>query len=85
MDDLRHPNCRKCVLDVTSDEQVNSVVSKLIEDEGHIDLLINNAGMPAAGLFHPPHESRIHLLLLARIADGLYSWACYRSIDRLDH
>lgn len=58
MNDLHHPNCRKCVLDVMSDEQANAVVAKIIEDEGHIDLLINNAGMPAAGLCHPPPQSR---------------------------
>ena len=35
-------------LDVTSDESVDAAVQKLIQREGHIDLLINNAGFGVA-------------------------------------
>ncbi|KIJ45842.1 hypothetical protein M422DRAFT_226905 [Sphaerobolus stellatus SS14] len=46
---LDHPNAKILALDVTSDEQVTSVVEKIINDHGHIDLLINNAGVLAPG------------------------------------
>jgi len=35
-------------LDVTSDESVNAAVQRLIQREGHIDLLVNNAGFGVA-------------------------------------
>ncbi len=35
-------------LDVTSDESVDAAVQKLIQREGHIDLLVNNAGFGVA-------------------------------------
>ncbi|KAJ7174129.1 oxidoreductase [Mycena crocata] len=48
-DDLEHPNIKRLVLDVRSDAQVNSVVSTAVAESGHIDLLINNAGVITAG------------------------------------
>jgi len=46
---LDHPNIKRLVLDVTSDSQVSSAVSTAIAESGHIDLLINNAGVITAG------------------------------------
>lgn len=54
MDDLRHPNIRKHVCDVTKDQQVESVVSKIMVEEKRVDLLINNAGIPGVGVFTFP-------------------------------
>lgn len=36
-------------LDVTSDESVASVVKEVIDRFGHIDVLVNNAGVGATG------------------------------------
>ncbi|KAJ6586407.1 NAD-P-binding protein [Mycena vulgaris] len=46
---LDHPLIKRLTLDVTSDAHVNSVVATIMNDEGHIDLLINNAGVFAPG------------------------------------
>ncbi|KAF7796926.1 hypothetical protein EIP86_008111 [Pleurotus ostreatoroseus] len=46
---LTHPNFKKFVLDVTDDQQVQSVVATIISIEGHIDMVINNAGILAPG------------------------------------
>ena len=49
MDTLQHPNIEKVTLDVLSDEQVTSVVKNIIEKDGQIDVLVNNAGVNCAG------------------------------------
>ncbi|KAJ7652811.1 NAD-P-binding protein [Mycena polygramma] len=46
---LVHPNIKRLALDVTDDSQVQSVVVNVIQDSGHIDLLVNNAGILAPG------------------------------------
>ncbi|KAI0095212.1 oxidoreductase [Irpex rosettiformis] len=46
---FQHPNIEKLTLDVLSDEQVTSVVKTIIENEGQIDVLVNNAGVNCAG------------------------------------
>jgi 1-acylglycerone phosphate reductase len=38
-------NIHRLALDVNSDEAVASVVSTIIEREGRIDMLLNNAGV----------------------------------------
>ncbi|KAI0756319.1 NAD-P-binding protein [Daedaleopsis nitida] len=45
MDELKHENIHKFPLDVTKDESVKEVVRAVIEKEGQIDVLYNNAGM----------------------------------------
>lgn len=46
-----NPNVEKLALDVLSDEQVKAVVQTVIENEGRIDVLVNNAGVNCAGWF----------------------------------
>lgn len=46
---LDHPQAIILDLDVTNDSAVLEVVQKIIDDEGQIDLLINNAGVLAPG------------------------------------
>ena len=42
-------------LDVTDDESVRAAAARLTEEVGHLDVLINNAGIP--GGFRPPAET----------------------------
>ncbi|KZT30875.1 oxidoreductase [Neolentinus lepideus HHB14362 ss-1] len=49
MDDFRHPLIQVLAMDVTSDEDVQSTVQKLIGAEGQIDILVNNAGHSCIG------------------------------------
>ncbi|KAJ7157759.1 oxidoreductase [Mycena filopes] len=46
---LTHPNIKRLALDVKDDASVNKAVATAIEESGHIDLLINNAGLFAVG------------------------------------
>ncbi|TFY83358.1 hypothetical protein EWM64_g643 [Hericium alpestre] len=46
---LQHPHVKKFTLDVTDDEQIRSVVQTIIEEDGRLDMLINNAGVLAPG------------------------------------
>ncbi|KAJ6466071.1 NAD-binding protein [Mycena vitilis] len=49
MQSLVHPNIKRLALDVRNDSEVKSVVAAAIAEFGHVDLLINNAGIFAAG------------------------------------
>ncbi|KAF8519345.1 NAD-P-binding protein [Hysterangium stoloniferum] len=51
MTDLEHPNVKKAILDVTKNEHAEKVIESIMEDEGQIDMLINNAGTLAPGKF----------------------------------
>jgi NAD(P)-dependent dehydrogenase (short-subunit alcohol dehydrogenase family) len=44
-----HPNLRYEVLDVTDLSTIQQVVSRIIKREGHLDVLINNAGYALGG------------------------------------
>jgi NAD(P)-dependent dehydrogenase (short-subunit alcohol dehydrogenase family) len=46
---LTHPNIKRLALDVKDNTSVNKAVATAIEESGHIDLLINNAGLFALG------------------------------------
>ncbi|KAI7857551.1 hypothetical protein BDC45DRAFT_500109 [Circinella umbellata] len=41
--------CEKLALDVTDQQSVDSTVQRVIDEAGHIDILINNAGAPGVG------------------------------------
>jgi NAD(P)-dependent dehydrogenase (short-subunit alcohol dehydrogenase family) len=47
--------CRFVQLDVTDDRSVGAAAGELQAQEGHLDVLVNNAGIP--GLFKPPVET----------------------------
>ena len=50
MSGLEHPNIRRHVLDVTSDENVEALVKVILDNESKIDILVNNAGMNLGGM-----------------------------------
>ena len=57
---LAEAGCTTTALDVTDDEQVTDVVGRLIETEGRIDCLVNNAGYGQAGAVEDVPLDRIH-------------------------
>lgn len=46
---LARAGCRSAALDVTDDEQVERVVERVVDRDGRIDCLVNNAGFGQAG------------------------------------
>lgn len=49
MNALANPNIEKLALDVTSDDNVQSVVKTIIERESRVDIVVNNAGSNCPG------------------------------------
>lgn len=49
MSALNHPNARKLVVDVTSDESVKAAVDQVYEETDGIDILVSNAGFSWIG------------------------------------
>ncbi|TFY50172.1 hypothetical protein EVJ58_g11156, partial [Rhodofomes roseus] len=49
MEGFKQPNIERLALDVTNDANVNEVVASVIEREGRIDIVINNAGSMCHG------------------------------------
>ncbi|KAF9056580.1 oxidoreductase [Panaeolus papilionaceus] len=47
--DFADSNIEKLSLDVTSDESVQKALAEIVEKEGKIDIVVNNAGVIAAG------------------------------------
>jgi NAD(P)-dependent dehydrogenase (short-subunit alcohol dehydrogenase family) len=54
--DFSHKSIEKLALDVTSDESVQNVLNFIVEKEGKIDVVVNNAGVSAPGVFGAPSE-----------------------------
>jgi len=52
MDGFKHPVERRA-MDVTSDDEVRLVVQSILEEQGKIDIVVNNAGALAIGLSKP--------------------------------
>ncbi|EPT06184.1 NAD-binding protein, partial [Fomitopsis schrenkii] len=49
MEGLTQPNIERLALDVTNDANVKEVVTTIIDREGRIDIVVNNAGAPCHG------------------------------------
>jgi NADP-dependent 3-hydroxy acid dehydrogenase YdfG len=49
MGDFGNPNVRKLALDVTSDQNVQGAVQEILNKEGKIDIVVNNAGAICPG------------------------------------
>ena len=49
---LTQDNVQKLVLDVTNNENIQDVVKTVIEREGKIDALVNNAGVLCTSVYN---------------------------------
>lgn len=49
MASLTHANIEHLRMDVTDDNSVNSAIEEVIQKEGRIDMLVNNAGVICSG------------------------------------
>ena len=49
MTGLEHERVRKLTLDVNDDENVHEIVRTVVDEEGRIDVLVNNAGVLCVG------------------------------------
>jgi len=52
--------CETASLDVTDDEQVSQVVSRVVEESGRLDCLVNNAGYGQFGPIEDVPVERVH-------------------------
>jgi len=73
--DFQDPDIQKLSLDVTSDEAVQRVVEDIMEREGRIDVVVNNAGALCLGMAYSANS--IHVTYFAARHLGLI----YRSIN----
>lgn len=51
MDGFSHPMISKLLLDVTDEAQAAEVIQTIVEREGRIDVLVNNAGALHVGVY----------------------------------
>ena len=49
MESFSHPSIETLAMDVRSDEEVQRTISKILEREGRIDVVVNNAGILGIG------------------------------------
>lgn len=73
MNDMRSEKIIPIALDLTEDASIKSCVDKILKQEGHIDVLVNNAGYGSYGAIEdvPPEEARrqfdVNVFGLARL------------------
>ena len=73
MADLADKGMKVIKMDITKEEEVKAAVNKIIKEQGHIDVLFNNAGMGVYGsvedvtLTDARHEFEVNLFGLARL------------------
>jgi NAD(P)-dependent dehydrogenase (short-subunit alcohol dehydrogenase family) len=48
--DFQDPGIRKVELDVTSEDAIQRVIQQIMESEGQIDVVVNNAGFVCPGI-----------------------------------
>ena len=58
---MEHPSIKYLACDVRDRSQIQSVVNQIIEQEGRIDVLVNNAGMGIGGALELATEEEIDL------------------------
>jgi 1-acylglycerone phosphate reductase len=51
--DFSNESIEKLALDVTSDESVHNVLNFILDKEGKIDVVVNNAGVSTPGIYSP--------------------------------
>lgn len=77
MKSLEAKGAKLLSMDVTSDEQVNSGVTEIIENEGRIDGLVNNAGYGGYGMIESvdleeaEYQLQVNVIGLARVTKAV--------------
>jgi 1-acylglycerone phosphate reductase len=68
MNGFSDPNIEKMSLDVTSDDDVQRVVRDILEIEGRIDVVVNNAGILAIGVYiiQIPDDAMVQYSIIRR-------------------
>jgi NAD(P)-dependent dehydrogenase (short-subunit alcohol dehydrogenase family) len=56
MDGFKDLTIEKLALDVTSDEDIDRVIKTILDAEGRIDIVVNNAGIMGIGKFVPADD-----------------------------
>ncbi|TFK36918.1 oxidoreductase [Crucibulum laeve] len=60
--DFKHPNIDKIAIDVTNDDSVQNGIEHIVQAEGHLDVVVNNAGVITAGpLIDQPLDAVKHV------------------------
>ena len=67
--DFQDPSIQKFALDVTSDDAIQGVVHGIVEREGKIDVVVNNAGFFCPGMANPINYLFCYLSLNGRSLD----------------
>lgn len=57
---LERAGCRTAALDVTDGDQVDAVVSRVVDRDGRVDCLVNNAGYGQAGAVEEVPIEKVH-------------------------
>jgi NADP-dependent 3-hydroxy acid dehydrogenase YdfG len=57
MEGFQNLSIEKLALDVTSDEDVERVIKTILDAEGKIDIVVNNAGVMGLSTFALEHQS----------------------------
>jgi NAD(P)-dependent dehydrogenase (short-subunit alcohol dehydrogenase family) len=55
-----HPRITRYPLDVTNETQARDTIRTVIDDLGHLDVLVNNAGIGVFGAFEGASDDQIH-------------------------
>lgn len=68
------PSVERLALDVTEDESVNKAVEYIIDKEGRLDIVVNNAGAISPGAFRLPQPWALSAEILFQVHSLTSLW-----------